>query len=363
MTQARKSLSSPSCSRFHLLDHTRQTSVSRKLEGCPSNQYALHPVHPSRSRAASQDCLAHSALSLCFSKFDSGPAAQVTRHLGNEDSWACLVPLNQNLPLTWTPGDYVHILVETLDPQHSFCEGLCHPAEWAFLLSGPPGISSWGPGLRSLLLLDLPRHRGPWRAIENGWSDWWFLPKSLFSMAWWGVLRAHSIALGTTETQPAKVRQHLPPPWPPPSPGPGGYSANICWGKQAIITVGRFFTSTCWPTAQCAPVQQDGLSSKSGTCVPKKVPATPSPATKISHLPNAGLWIFSWKVHLDSDFVKPGLRWSYQTNHDVNMVRVTEALFDKIIHRPRRKWTFHAYILFQAAAGWTKIRRIQVIKK
>ena len=290
--------------------NTRQTSVSRKLEGCPSNQYALHPVHPSRSRAASQDRSAHSALSLCFSKFDSGPATRVTGHLGNEGSWARLVPLNQNLPLTWTPGDYVHILVETLDPQHSFCEGLCHPVEWAFLLSGPPGISSWGPGLRSLLLLDLQRHRGPRRAIENGWSDRWFLPKSLFNMAWWGVLRAHSIALGTTETQPAKVRQHLPLPWPPPSPGLGGYSANICWGKQAIITVGRFFTSTCWPTAQCAPVQHDGLSSRSGTCVPKKVPTTPSPATQISHLPNAGLWIFSWKVHLDSDFVKPGLRWS-----------------------------------------------------
>ena len=109
--------------------NTRQTSVSRKLEGCPSNQYDLHPVHPSQSRAASQDRSAHSALSLCFSTCISGPAAQVTRHLGNEDSWACPAPLNQSLPSTQTPGDHMHILTETLDPQHSFCEGLCHPVE------------------------------------------------------------------------------------------------------------------------------------------------------------------------------------------------------------------------------------------
>ena len=241
--------------------NTRQTSVSRKLEGCPSNQYGLHPVHPSRSRAASQDRSAHSALSLCFSTCVSGPAAQVTRHLGNEDSWACPAPLNQSLPSTRTPGDHMHILTETLDPQRSFCEGLCHPVEWAFLLSGPPGISSWGPGLRSLVLLDLQWHWGSQRAIENDRSDWWFLPKSLFNMAW-EPTRLHWAPQRPNQSRSESTCLHHD----PLKPRARGYSANICWGEQAIITMGRFLRSTCWQTAQCASFYTTACPQGQGLC-------------------------------------------------------------------------------------------------
>lgn len=104
---------------------------------------------------------------------------------GKADSQACPAPLSQHLPLMRTPGDHGHILIETpLYPPHFFCRGTCHPVEGPFLLSGPPGVSSPGPGLRALPLWDLRWQQGPERASDNNKGTGGFSPN--LSSTWPG---------------------------------------------------------------------------------------------------------------------------------------------------------------------------------